>query len=498
MAHHWRWTLLPILVALALFAHAVPDAGFIADDTFNLSEHARHGDIAGEWTTPTYAHAGGERGHIWRPIPASIQHIAAIGFGRSGSVFRALNLLVHLVNVWLVMLVARTWGAHFKTAALAGLIWTTHSSMPEAVCWNSDIYDLLATTVMLGGLTLIGQKPTVFYWPALALIALIGCLCKESGLALIPAFCILIAHRHGGRNGLKAAAALGLGGGVYWMWHRHITAQGYVDALVDGTATSILDAWLMAVGWIAYAPSRAPMAHLFDRIADAHEVWIGVGVVLLLCMCAADQYRRRPEQRVFALALVCTGILLIPAAVGIPFIGVAPLRYIYMPFALLVAMGACTWASEPNRNWVVGLLFICTLGSTRILARVPAFHSDITLWSAELKAEPNNPYAAGSLARALIATGKPNEGIKVWAHAIENAPDGIRVFDRANERWLLAQTAFMKRRPGIALREVNKLINESNQKEQALPPMAHCLRADSLDALGRTVEASAAGRLCRY
>ena len=74
MAHTWRWTLIPLLVALALFAHAIPGAGFVADDAYNLAEHARHGDIAGEWSTPTYAHAGGARGHIWRPIPASLQH----------------------------------------------------------------------------------------------------------------------------------------------------------------------------------------------------------------------------------------------------------------------------------------------------------------------------------------------------------------------------------------------------------------------------------------
>ena len=285
---------------------------------------------------------------------------------------------------------------------------------------------------------------------------------------------------------------------MYWAWHRLVTEQGYLDALQHDALPSIVDAWLMLFGWIVYAPPRAPMAHLFDRATDAHEVWIGIGAVIGLCLLAADRYRRPQHDPLLALSILCTGLLFIPAAIGIPFIGVAPLRYAYMPMALLLVTALSGWQTKPTRAWMMAIALVSSIGMFRIAERVPAFDNDLNLWSAELKIEANNPYAAGSKARALIATPKSKEGIELWASAIDKARPGIRVFEVDNERWLLAQTAFMKGHPSIALEQVNQLMHRSEQTGRPLPSMAHCLRADSLDAMGRHEEASAAAVHCRH
>ena len=126
--------------------------------------------------------------------------------------------------------------------------------------------------------------------------------------------------------------------------------------------------------------------------------------------------------------------------------------------------------------------------------RVPAFQSDASLWAAERALEPTNPYAAGNLARAMVGAGQSEAAVGLWADAIERAPSNIRVFDRANERWLLAQTAFLKGHPDVALEQTLSLLNESGE---AAPAMAHCLHADSLDALGRHAEAADVAHRCR-
>ena len=69
---------LPVAIAAAVFVPAVVGAGWVADDAVNLAMHAQEGDLLGEWTTPTYAHAGSGRGHIWRPVPATLQHLSLI------------------------------------------------------------------------------------------------------------------------------------------------------------------------------------------------------------------------------------------------------------------------------------------------------------------------------------------------------------------------------------------------------------------------------------
>jgi len=497
MSQSWRWTLLPLLVALALFANAISGAGFVADDSFNLAEHAHHGDLWGEWTTPTYAHAGGERGHIWRPIPATLQHVAAIALGRTGSVFRGLNLGIHLVNILLVFWVARRWGAHASVAGLLTLLWTTHPSLPEAVCWSSDIYDLMATTAMLTATALVASKKlNPAHWVGLTLTLLIACLCKESAMAVLPALALLTAYRHGLRIGVQAGAAMGIGVAAYWSLHNQVTAQGYLDAASNTAVLEIVDAWLMLCGWFVHVPARAPMAHLFDRTTDGPEVWAGMLVVLGLLFFAADQARRHPHRKIIGVTIAATSLLLVPAAVGIPFIGVAPFRYIYMPLALLIAVGASAWSEPIRPTWMMGLLVASLIGGARSAERIPAFENDASLWSAELKWEPTNPYAAGSLARAMIADGQPAKGIALWAQAVDRAQPGIRVFDKQNERWLLAQTAFMKRQPAVALRQVEMLIEEAADSGSSVPAMAHCLKADSLDALGHHEHASIAAVHC--
>ena len=110
----------------------------------NLKNHAAHGDIFGEWTTPTYAHAGGGSGHIWRPIPASLQHLCAILWGRTPSMFRGLNLFIHLFNLGLFAWFCRD--AKPKFAAALIIVWATHPVLPERLL-VIDICDLLMARI---------------------------------------------------------------------------------------------------------------------------------------------------------------------------------------------------------------------------------------------------------------------------------------------------------------------------------------------------------------
>ena len=215
------WMAAPLGAAVLLFLPDVFGAGFVADDAFNLAEHARHGDILGEWTTPTYAHAGGERGHIWRPIPATAQHVAALVLERTGTAFRSLNLLVHLMNVALVGWLARRLGASVRAASLLALLFTTHPTLPEAVCWSSDIYDLMATTVALVAMGIsLSARLDAKRLATLAVLALAGGLCKESAVAIVPAVAIAVGGLRSWRAGLAAAGATFAGVGAYLLAHR--------------------------------------------------------------------------------------------------------------------------------------------------------------------------------------------------------------------------------------------------------------------------------------
>ena len=111
------WTTLALIgLTLCMHVPAVLSAGWVIDDHVNLKIHAAHGDLIGEWTTPTYAHAGGDSGHIWRPIPATAQHLCALIWDRTPSMFRGLNLLIHLINIGLLAWVCRRANRSFAAA----------------------------------------------------------------------------------------------------------------------------------------------------------------------------------------------------------------------------------------------------------------------------------------------------------------------------------------------------------------------------------------------
>lgn len=238
------------------------------------------------------------------------------------------------------------------------------------------------------------------------------------------------------------------------------------------------------------------MAHLFNQTTDQGEVWAGATTLVALALLIAHQCRSHERARYLLLGGVAALILLVPAAVGIPFIGVAPFRYIYLPLAVGLAIAGGRWHSPVPRAWFIGVVLFSAIGSIRVAHRVGAFESDETLWAAERALEPDNPYAAGGLARAWVGAGRHREAVELWAQAADRARPGIRVFDKANERWLVAQTAFLKGAPDVALDQAKKLLHESKSNDSAVPAMVHCLVADSLDALGRHQEAASASVRC--
>jgi hypothetical protein len=491
---------LPLIVGALVFVPAAIGAGMVADDAVNLATHANHGDLIGEWTTPTYRHAGAGRGHIWRPIPATLQHLAAIAFGRSGTVFRLLNVALHLVNTALVMLLARRLGASALGGVALAVCFTLHPVVPDAVGWSSDVYDLAATTVTLGILGVgLGEGKTTWRIVGVGVLTLVGALCKESAVAVVPVIAVaaLLLGR-GWKRAAGVAASSGVAAAAYFALHHAITAQGYADAAGQTPLLHQVQAGMAAVGWLLAPPARAPMAHLFNP-TEFGEPLMGLAVLAGLLGASAFFWRRAPQAaRALLAATVAWCLLLGPAAVGTPMIGVQPVRYAYLPlaaFTVLVGGAGALWPRAQLGLWFAGLWVL--LAAPRAVVRVHDFEHDGALWSAELQVEPTNPYAAGSLARWLLKEGREAEALPLWAGAVDAAPRGLRVFDRHNERWLLAQAAFLRGAPQLAHQQVSTLIEEMEAEGKTPPDMAWCLLADSLDALGRSDEASTAAALCR-
>jgi hypothetical protein len=110
--------------------------------------------------------------------------------------------------------------------------------------------------------------------------------------------------------------------------------------------------------------------------------------------------------------------------------------------------------------------------------------------------EPDNAYARGCLGRALLGRGEVEEGLSHWSWAVDHISSDVRVFDRATERFNLAQAAFLNGHPALALAQVEALHAEAEATGRPAPGLSWCLRADALDALGRHGEALAVEGRC--
>ena len=179
--------LLPVLLSLLIYGPAIGPAEWIVDDLVNLQKHAAAGNFAGEWLNPTYLFAGGlPDGHVWRPLPSTMHHLMAIFIGRDPPLFRAFNLLIHVINIFLLFRLAKATGGSDKAATWVTTLWAPHPILAEAVSWSSDINDLmLCTFILLYGLVLVSKRLT---WVSLLtsfVLLFMACLCKEVGLAFV-------------------------------------------------------------------------------------------------------------------------------------------------------------------------------------------------------------------------------------------------------------------------------------------------------------------------
>ncbi len=494
--------LLPLAFAVACFAAGATADGWILDDTVNLAQHAAHGDVLGEWLEPTYRHAGGGSGHIWRPVPASLQHLAAVLFGRTPPVFRLLSLAVHLLNVLLVYRLARVLGAGGLAAGLAALCFTMHPALPEAVCWSSDIYDLVLATMLLlatwAAVALPTRAARVLGGSALLLLA---CLCKETAVAFVPVLALFALVRWGWREALAMGLAAVGAAGLWLVLHGQVTGQGYGAAGAQSPIAHQLAAWLTSTGWLLWVPTQAPLSHFFDP-----EAWVGpaLGLATLASLGGLSLVARRriPEGgALLAVAGCAWACLLAPTGPAVPMIGLHSFRYVYAPLAVFAAVAAPAAAVGIARlpRWLSACLLLawCAAGAWMVTGRVGDWRNPQRLFQAELSVEPGNPYAATQLARLWAVSGHQVEAsLDAWAQALDTPTPPSRLFNIHRERWDLAQTAFLAGYPERSLVQVQRLIADAEAQGWPPPSQAYCLVADSLDALGRPGEAQAVEHLC--
>ena len=477
---------MPLVLAGVVFLPASSGADWITDDRYLIASHLRPGDVVGEWTTPTHAHAADVvGGYLWRPLTSTVYQLHAAIFGRTPGPFRVLSACVHLVNIVLIWAVSRRLGAPAAAAGLGALLFALHPLAPDAVCWISDLYDVLAASfLLLGGWVALGSGRLGVRVAGSAALFLCALLSKEAALAWAAALPAALLLLRGWRPAGLHGVALGLTAALHASWHASIVGAFERSAMDMMRQTPFIRTWLDYLWWPVGMPVEAGYTHLLTP----GQIPLSVGGVSVLVMLTASLLavwlRPSPAVRNLAVGLGIWCVMVAPGALAAASFLNQAARYLYLPLAVAVpALVASVAASAdglpPSRRQLVAFLAGAWILSwaPRTLTRIGDWSSEPALYLAEHEAEPQNPFAAKELGRLLFGAGEVDAGLRLWAEALERPPASRFVMDVQAERLELAQAAASVGRAPLAVASLDAFIASEARAGRPVDPSVTALRA---------------------
>jgi protein O-mannosyl-transferase len=372
---------------------------------------------------------------LYRPLTTAtfLFNYAVLGNGQHAAGYHAVNVVLHLVNVWLLFLLAsrffgRAWAAFFAAA-----LWAVHPIATEAVTNLVGRSDELAAMAILGGLLLYQRSAPLRGWrmalaaAGLFVIGVLGGLAKELAATLIAVMLLWDLVRAPGswRDWLRLrwpfylAAVLALCVFFAARW-RVLGAEPpaefpYVDnpLAYAGFWTAKLTA-LKVIGldlWLMIFPVHLACDRSYNQIRlvawTDPAMWAAILVVGGLI--AAAILRRRKDPMMFWCAGFCAVALLPTSNLVVTIGSVMAERFLYLPSAAFaLAITALAFRSKWQRHAPVVLGLLIALYTVRTYLRNLDWKDDLTLASHDVAVVPQSFKMHGMLARMLLEKSQSN------------------------------------------------------------------------------------------
>ena len=390
-------TLACAVAALAAAAVYVPGGAVWDDHTLILGALAplNGAGLLGLWTQPV---GGGEVGTgYYRPLAMT----ALALLGRIG--IPAIHLLAAALHGGSTALLHRLLGDRPgvapEAAALGALLFAVHPLANEALGWASALPDVMAVHLGLwsvlaasrGGLRL-GLAAVL----PVAVLLLLGALCKETSLLLLPIAIV------GGlvRGSAARVGWLAWGVGVAGALTARLLAGTGAAWSVAGKAALVPGALLWPLGSLAVP---WPLTAVRDLLAmPAWSLVAGLAVLGAMALGAVSA-GRRPESTGrlawagLGLALAAPALALPPTLTGY----LAAERYAYPAL-----VGAALWvAAVGSARWLKAGLVLAVLSVGAHGLRAPAWRGDVALFGSAAVRLPGSSYAWHFLGLALARGG---------------------------------------------------------------------------------------------
>lgn len=406
--------LLPPLLYLGIL-----ESAFVYDDYRTVV-----GNAAVETPTDLAAVFAANR---FRPVLALTYALDAIAWGKDPLGFHVTNVVLHLLNVALLFLLARTavidWrrrdgddGDAARTApdllaGLAALLFAVHPMMTQAVTYVSGRSELLcAAWVMLGVLALrqavVGGRP---WWVGLALLAFVLGLATKELAAMLPAVALLYDRLLlGGTPEARRRRLLYVHGPLLAVAAIAVVVRSaiYVFVQAPPAQTTRPEPWhyfltQLQVVWryvfLLLAPVGQSIFHAVYAVRNPLDIWTAAGAtgILLACALALTVSARAP---LVTFGVAWFFLLLIPSSSVVPLQEFMSEHRVYgasIGFFIAVAAGvAWLLARRPLAGRTArlaaaaaALMIVATLSGLTVL-RNRVWATPVALWRDAVKKNP--------------------------------------------------------------------------------------------------------------
>jgi len=372
---------------------------------------------------------------LYRPLTTAtfLFNYAILGNGQHAAGYHAVNILFHLVNVWLLFLLASRFFGRAWPAFFAAALWAVHPIATEAVTNLVGRSDELAAMAILGGLLLYRRSAPLrgrrmaLAAAGLFVIGVLGGLAKELAVTLIAAMLLSDLVRETGpwRAWLRLrwpyylAAVLALCVLFAARWRvlgaeppaevpyvdNPLAYAGFWTAKLTALKVICLDLWLMIF------PVHLSCDRSYNQISLAGwsdpAAWAAILIVGGLLAVAI--LRRRKDPMMFWCAGFCAIALFPVSNLAVTIGSVMAERFLYLPSAAFaLAITALAFRSKWQRHAPVVLGLLIALYAVRTYLRNPDWTSDLTLASHDVAVVPQSFKMHSMLARTLIEQSRSN------------------------------------------------------------------------------------------
>jgi hypothetical protein len=330
-----------ISAAVAIGAYTPAFDSYLVTDDFQWIE-------GGMTASPMRILSVSDRVHFYRPAIETYFGLMYAAFGCSARALHVASVVFHVVNIGLVMVLARRLVDRVWFAALAGLVFAAQPAPAEAVLWSSAVTTLLCATFGLSMLIVDAKRSrTAFGSTAVVALFAAALACHESAVMLLPA-AWLLRYGLGERRPLRG-------------W-----AREYLACLALLAAYVALTVWINTRNYVVTEGHYTIGTHIARNLVDYLIALYsgrrrGADYLFAVVVWAALVWKGSPRLRAWSVWLIVALLPVLPFAWG------TASRYLYIPtiaFSLLVAHGI-VWAYDAlaarHRTLAVALAMALTL-----------------------------------------------------------------------------------------------------------------------------------------